>query len=79
MKCERCKRPIKKGKRFCKPCAVDIARGYGFDDLLIPEPDQEEVDLIAQYDRRQRINLYAGIGIILLVLAIAIWALSGGA
>lgn len=77
MKCERCRRPIKKGKRFCKPCAVQIAREYGFDDL-IQEPDQEEVDLIAAYDRKQRISTYAGIGVILLVFAVAVWVLTGG-
>lgn len=79
VRCERCKGPIRKGKRFCKPCAVQMAKEFGFDEYFAPEPDQEEVDLLAQYEKRHRIKTAAAIGIILFVTALAIWAVSGGA
>ena len=79
--CERCRKRIPEGKRFCKPCAVRIARDLKIFDDLPPEYEQdtEEVDLIAQYERRQMMHTWIGIGAILVMLVIAIWVLSGGA
>jgi len=78
VRCTRCKGPTFKGRRYCRPCAVAEAQRYNLDEFLEREPDQEEIDLIAEYERRQRTNTIIGIGVICLVLVLSIWAMTGG-
>lgn len=74
--CERCKRRIRKGKRFCRTCAVEVAKEFGLDEFLPKEDDDEPA--IVEYRNRKQNDTYLAIGIMLLVFAIALWALVGG-
>jgi len=76
-KCTRCHGRIREGKRFCKPCAVQTAKEFGFDEYMEPEPAVEE-DPVVAYENRHRTNTAVAIGVILLVFTIALWAICRG-
>jgi predicted amidophosphoribosyltransferase len=80
VKCERCKRPVRQGKRFCKACALEIAKSFGFDQYFTPEPEpDEDEDPVVAYEKANRIKTAAALAILAVIGVMALWALAIGA
>jgi hypothetical protein len=78
-RCERCERYLAKGKRFCKPCAVETAKRWNL-DYFDPEPDApvSEDDPIYAYERANRIKSYIAIVLLAAIGMLAIVAIVSG-
>jgi predicted amidophosphoribosyltransferase len=76
-RCEGCKALVAKGKRFCKRCAIEVAKRWNL-DYFEPEKDNATEDAIARYERENRIKAWCAIAIIMIVGVMAIVAIVGG-
>lgn len=76
--CERCGRTVRKGKRFCKDCAVDVARRWNL-DYFDPEEDTQIIeDPVFAYERSNKVKAAIALAIVAIIGTLAMVAIVGG-
>lgn len=74
-RCEKCEKIIARGKRFCKGCAVEVAKRWNL-DYFDPEEDTQIIeDPVYAYERSNRVKAAIALAIIAIVGVMALWAI----
>ena len=75
VRCERCGMVVRKGKRWCKECAVEVARNWDLDYFEREDDGQAPVeDPVAVYEKENRIKTAIALAIIAVIGVMALWA-----
>lgn len=79
--CERCGAFIRKTKRFCKPCAVEVAKEFHL-DYFEPDADEpskgDDEDPIVVYERENKVKTAIALALLAIIGMIGVWALVAG-
>lgn len=76
VKCQRCGKSIRKGKRWCKVCAVEVAKRWDLDYFDHEEDTTVIEDPVVAYEKSNKLKTAIALAIIAVIGVMALWAVT---